>query len=407
MSENNSFLKYLPSSPKINHTEAVNPSPPKKSFISLENIVPTMEKTKPTQSVPKKIESRIPSKIDESYDILSIHQIILDLLEKNYGDIDKLESRLKKLEWIRDNTEDDIEKIDAKKEIFRIKKKIENTRNKKEIEAYKVKTKDLIESYKSIKSSVKSFVYVDENPCEADQEKKNIYNRYLIIARNYIQIDACKQKSKKLVCQECRGSDFDTIDDNFYACRNCKICIQLMDDSHSYKDIDRLNLSSRYTYTKKGHFKEAIDKFQGLQNTNIDQKVYDTIRKEQKKYNISNLTKEHIRLFLSENGYSKHYEDSTLIYSTLTGTKSPDISMYETELLSKFEQAEAVYEKVKDPDRTNSLNVYYKLMKLLQIVGYVCKIEDFDIMKRDKITEHDETWEKICQYLGWPFIPTL
>ena len=70
------------------------------------------------------------------------------------------------------------------------------------------------------------------------------------------------------------------------------------------------------------------------------------------------------------NRLSKHYGDINLIYSVITGTPAPDISEYEAELLEMFDETEEAYEKVKDPGRINSLNVNFKLFKLLQRIGY-------------------------------------
>ena len=409
--EVNSFCKYLPKIEKKNSSKVLKKNPPKKSFINLDTIVPYIPDT--IQKEKRKLsKNRVPTsqRIDDSYDIFTIDKIIRDRLEERYEEIGMMEQKLNTLIWIRDNTTDDIERIDAKKEIFKIKKKISAVKDRTEIKIYKEKTKDLLEQYRSTQISKRSFIFIERDPSEDEKEKEQLSKTFLIIARAYIQIDTHRNKNKKLICPVCQKSEFDTIDDNFYACKYCRRCIQLTDNGYSYKDIDRLNLSSRYTYTKRGHFKEAIDKFQGLQNTNIDKKVYDMIHYERKKHSITieKLSHDHVVLFLSENSYSKHYEDVTLIHCAITGCKAPDISQYENNLLRMFDQQEEVYEKIKNPDRINSLNVNFKLMKLLQLLGYKCKIEDFGILKtREKIAEHDEIWMEICQHLGWRFIPTI
>ena len=415
MNESNSFCKYLPchndkfSNDKFGKNKSdKDKSPEKHSFISSDTIVPHLHVENQIIKKFKRIQSNV---INITQDLFVMHKTIIDHLEQNYYNLYVLKKRLKILEWIKDNTSDSIELIDAKKEIFQLKKKLTRIENRKEIEIYEREIKPLIEEYKSIRINNKSFIYSENHQDDEEEIKKEIIiTKFLTIARNYIDIEPYKQKSKKLVCSGCNKSDFDIVDDNLYTCNHCGICIQLVDETHSYKDIDRINLSSRYTYTKKGHFKEAIDKHQGRQNTTISKKVYDMLYKERKKHNIglAKFTRDHTILFLCENGYSKHYEDATLIHCTITKKQPPDISMYEHDLLNMFDQEEEAYEKVKDPDRINSLNVNYKLFKLLEILGYKCKSRDFDIPKtRDKISDHDDIWRKICNITGWKFIPTI
>ena len=78
--------------------------------------------------------------------------------------------------------------------------------------------------------------------------------------------------------------------------------------------------------------------FQGIQKIEIDDAVYDTISIRMKNSNLTKctITKDHIYLFLSEGGYSKHYEDIILIYCTITNKKPPNISKYEEELATMF-----------------------------------------------------------------------
>jgi len=399
----NSFCKYLP---KIENKCVTPIIKSQKSFINVENVVPQIpeqKKEKTIEIVPK----FIPQKIDDTYDVFMIDKIIKNFLENKIQDLSKINSQLEKLFWIKNNTTDEIEKIDAKKQIFKLNKEIFLIQDRKEIIQYEKNTRDLLEQLKLVKVSQKSFVFVETFKSKEEYDQEEIKKKFLKIAKIYIHIDF-KHRNKKLACKICQHTNFESIDDNFYACQNCNSCVQLLDDSHSYKDIDRLNLSARYTYTKRGHFKEAIEKFQGLQNTNIDKKVYDTILQEQEKHGIKNLTTDHIFLFLQENKFTKHYEDIRLIHSTLTKKDPPNISSYENDLLRLFDQQEEVYGQIKDPDRINSLNVNYKLMKLLQKLGYKCKIEDMPMLKtRDKISDHDDTWRDICKKLNWDFIPTI
>ena len=404
MNNQNSFCKYLPKIEK-SHSVYEEDTLNKQNFISNDQIIPNI---KHSCEISNKVSKKQKHTIDRNCDIMEIHTMILDILEQNYKELGELKKRLDALEWIRNNTIDDLEKIDAKKEIFQLKRKINITKDRKQIEKYKKNTQKMLEKYKSFKTDHQTFIY-NPNTSKGDDNEQNIIKKFLMIASNYIDINPYKQKPKKLLCERCKRNDFDITDENLYTCNDCGLCIKIIDETHSFKDADRINLSSRYTYTKKGHFKEAIDKFQAKQNTTIDKKVYNMLYNEFEKHHLSieKVTKELIYMFLSDNGYSKHYEDITLIYCTLANTKPPDISKYENELLDKHEQQEKIYEQIKEESRINSLNVNYKLLKLLELVGYKCKREDFATLKtREKISDHDEKWKEICALLRWKFIPT-
>jgi len=373
------------------------------SFISKETIIPT--KTSPTRTAVTSLTKKPPI-ITSDTNILTIHNIILEYLTHKYNEIQFHKHKLNRLEWIRDNTDNEIERINAKKEIYRLNRLISSIDNKKEINEYKESVSKLIDKYKRLEHSPSSFINVKR---ESDKISK-ITNKFLIAARNYIQIDT-RIGSHKLVCSNCHLSDFEVIDDNLYKCNRCNYGMNILDDTCSYKDSDRLNMTSRYTYSKKAHFEEAIQKFQGIQKIEIDDAVYDTISIRMKNSNLTKctITKDHIYLFLSEGGYSKHYEDIILIYCTITNKKPPNISKYEEELATMFDKQEIVFDSIKHLlDRISSLNVYYKLMKMLQILGYHCNLDDFNFLKtREKILEHDEAWKMICSRLNWQYNPTI
>jgi hypothetical protein len=55
----------------------------------------------------------------------------------------------------------------------------------------------------------------------------------------------------------------------------------------------------------------------------------------------------------------------------------------------------------------NSINVYYKLLKLLQHIGKPFKKSDFYILKtKTKEDEHDDKMKKAWNLLGWSWIET-
>ena len=189
-----------------------------------------------------------------------------------------------------------------------------------------------------------------------------------------------------------------------------------------YDDIGRVNLNQRYKYERKIHFRDTLQQFQGTQNRQINEKVYkdleDMIIKHSLvdiKYEYNDIkrfhkvTKEHIRIFLSECGYYSHYEDAQLIYTKLTGKPAPNISKYEKELYNDFDELVGAFMKLPEDirkNRKNFLNNKYVLNQLLKRRNIRVPEADLDSLKTpSRRREHDEIYSLCCNILGWNFTP--
>jgi hypothetical protein len=205
----------------------------------------------------------------------------------------------------------------------------------------------------------------------------------------------------------------------------CELCGEVSQQSKtiaSYKDIDRINMTTKYTYDRKTHFRDCISQFQGKQNSYIPKEVYEDIYKEMIQLDLipqdfreyskedifKKITREQILLFMKQLGYSKYYEDIVLIYHEITGKPTPDITYLENELLKDFDTLTELYDrkikKEKKTSRKNFINTQYVLYQLLRRHKYPCKKEDFNILKTiDLKYHHDAICQELFQILGWNF----
>jgi hypothetical protein len=113
-------------------------------------------------------------------------------------------------------------------------------------------------------------------------------------------------------------------------------------------------------------------------------------------------------MFLKELGYSKHYENVTLIHYNLTGKKPDDISHLEEKLLADFDMIVDVYDKhfKNKVERVNFISTQYVLYQLLLKHRHPCKREDFVILKTmDRKIFHDSVCKQIFGILSWSFHP--
>ena len=402
-----SFFKYINAPVKNEVKENViieqKKKQCKKSFIT--NAAPSLPKSilEPRQEIKEIVEE-----IDiESCDILFIDDQIKRKLRKKIELLPLLHEKLKDLIWIINNSPDIVDRIEAKKESVSIRQKIKDIEWGFEYSLYILRSAELIREYKEINNSLRenSFIQTKGNIDEKKIHKKNyLILEYMRIAKNYVNVTNFMQNTQKILCSSCHCDKLsgDVNDNSLLVCKGCGSITEILDDAPTFKDSERVNMAARYTYTCKGHFIEAMNRFEGKQNVDIEDYVIETLKNELKLHNLTEatVTKDHIYMFLSECKLSDFYADINLIFFLVSGSSPPDITDYRNELLDMYDQLQDVYSTVKDDRRLNALNVNWTLYKLLQLLDYKCKKEDFFCLKTPaKQGEHEQTWYEMIEIL--------
>ena len=405
------FCSFLPSNTKKEKIkEEIVESDQKFVITCIKSKSKTASKSKP-KVIPEEKKPRFEA---DSCNILHIDSKIKSILLSKVSSINDLHQDLSIMTWIVKNGAT-IDRFAAKKQASILRRRIQDLEFGMEYGYYIIRTQQLIDEYKKIEENSAEQTFMSFAPRQTDpnnDRKNNIIMEYMRIAREYIEIDNIRQKVRKMACptNDCSCRDFVYEDDeSSYACKECGAVVELVDETPSFKDTDRINMSSRYRYSLPGRFVDTMKKYQGKQNKTISGRTIETIKQEMTRHDISNdeFTKDHLYMFLSDNGLSNHYEDINLIHSKITLIPSPDISKLENLLLEDFMILEDAYMRVKDPDRTNSMNVWYKLYKLLRRRGYKCHRDDFYCLKTaSKEDEHDEKMKEAFDILQWVWIPT-
>ena len=367
----------------------------------------------PTSHVSDSYSSKILVDLEE-YNITHIHHKITSWFSKEQRSLRGLRKELCRALWIASNGVHETDCKTAKKKVVTLRIRIKDLEGAYEYGLYLVRTCGILKEYiRGARELSKISFLGPARPMQTYTKRRQaeiLIHEYLRTAREYVQVKNYVQNLKKLSCRMCRASSFKQTGDTLYCCLECGEVQEILDAAPTFRDSNRINMCSRYTYTRKGHFLDAIKRFQARQNTTIDPEVYAVLCKEITAHGLTKetATMEHVYEFLEANRLSRHYGDINLIFSLLSGRPPPDISQYETELLEMFDQTEEAYEKVKDPSRINSLNVNFKLFKLLQRLGYPCKRDDFYILKTAvKWYEHENKWEEIRLLKGWDYVPTV
>ena len=360
--------------------------------------------------------------MDESLDILNIDNTIRNNFIKQQQNIEIYKERLEDIHQSLKNTElhpKTVLKLEKTRDYLC--KYIDDIVNEIQYNFYILKSVDLIEEYKKILNQPVKISFLGK-PSKNNKEKDRIINGFMAIAQEYIKLDVNKNDNKNIiVCKNCSNKkDFDIIDINIYICTVCYVQQTVLKYNSSYNDIDRINISSKYMYDRKVHFRDCIKQYQGKQNSTIPNKIYKELTNEFNNHHLllgksgdnkierfKNITKNHVLLFLKDLGYSSHYENVHLIHYNLTGIKSNDISHLEGQLLDDFDILTELYDKkFKNIDRKNFINTQYVLYQLLCRHKYPCKKEEFIILKTiDRKFFHDEICKTLFEFLGWNHQP--
>ncbi len=361
-------------------------------------------------------------------DILSIDTEIKDKFQKELEGLPTHRWKLKRItDTLRMNNLSYRVNRDLMREYAELQEIINNAESRKFYNFYIMETAPIIRKYRQIleKPLVQNFM----GKSRADySERRETVRTYLKVARKYVDNDikVTQKRKRKPECQICKNQrDFDIIDGEISICVECGAQQDIFSHCSSYKDIDRVNISTKYTYDRSVHFRDCINQYQGKQNSTINEEVYRDLenqfeahqllvgnRKQPKEFRFVHIERDHIHLFLKETDHTKHYEDVILIHYNMTGKKPDDISHLEDVLLNDFEILTALYDekfiKPKIIDRKNFINTQYVLYQLLRRHKYPCKKEDFNILKTmDRKSFHDDICRELFSALNWNFTPVF
>ena len=302
------------------------------------------------------------------------------------------------------------------KNIAHLLEKIKNINN---INFYLADTTHLLEKYKQILQTPVKLTFIGRSNID-NKEKNDVISKYLYIAQKYSDVNIeIPTKDSNIICNNCvNKKSFDILDESIYICLVCGSQQEIFLHTSNYKDTDRINISAKYTYDRKIHFRDCINQYQGKQNSSIDPQVYikliDQLQKHhllvgdentEKEVRFKNITKEHIHIFLKELEYTKHYENVNLIHYQLTCKKPDDISHLQDSLLNDFDILADLYDKkFKNKagfDRKNFINTQYVLYQLLIRYKHICKKEDFTMLKTiDRKSFHDDVAKSCFEELN-------
>lgn len=353
----------------------------------------------------------------QEIDILALDAKIQQNFIDEYNKLPTYKSQLDELILTLNNCTQTKTVIDVKNSIVQLEELICKIESKYDHNFYISETIQLLERYKHILKTPLKLSFTGRNKID-EKDKQDIIDKYIAVAQKYEQIEYNKMDRKsKMTCSNCGQKEFN-IEENVYICSNCGVEQDILQQTISYKDTDRVNITTKYTYDPRVHFRDCINQYQGKQNCSVEQKVYDDLehilerhhllgqKDSKKEIRFAKITKEHISMFLKELSYSKHYENINLIHYNLTGKKPDDISHLEENLISDFGQLVDKYDEIykNKVNRVNFISTQFVLYQLLLKYKHPCRKEDFVILKTsDRKEFHDNICRSLFNSLGWNY----
>lgn len=219
------------------------------------------------------------------------------------------------------------------------------------------------------------------------------------------------KKSFVKICPTCNIEKILIHSEGIYVCPQCGESESLIIESEltSYKDIGCEKPA--YPYKRINHLIECLNQFQAKESIDIPQDVYLKILNEIKKnkYQQTDLTFQKMKTVLKKLKLHQFYEHIPHIISKITGKSAPIISRdIEEKIKIMFREIQEPFIKYCPSDRKNFLSYSYILHKFFQILKMDEFITYFSLLKsREKLRIQDQIWKKICDDLGYPFIPSV
>lgn len=353
-------------------------------------------------------------------DVISTHNKILELLEQELDKIPLLESRRESLEYIYTHANiDDSIKQTIKEDIEQLDEMCSRLYSRTDINFYTLQVASLIREYKKELNRPIELSFMGKPKKATSEKKERLEKEFIQIARQYLPELTEEYIVDTSRCMSCNSKTMEQTAFSTFICTECGLDQEVTKSMISYKDSERVNITTKYTYTRRIHFRDCINQFQGKQQSTIPQEIYDQIYEmlrahklelpgETKEEKYRKVTKQHIGLFLREIGEASRYEDRNLIYHQITGKKLDDISHLEDALIRDFEILDDLYEKMfiqtKKISRKNFIHTQYVLFQLLQRHGYKCKKTDFNLLKTTELKLfQDRICSELFDKLGWNF----
>lgn len=390
--------------------------------------------------VSKDIPDRIVATYVDDLDILEIHKCIQTIFIGRRMKIPHIKKKIKvyheriKKALSLKLTANDIRSLQEC--IARLEAKVLSFGCSEEWKIYIDAAYDILINYQKISSDkTKGFVSF-ETKIEDEtiiQNRIKLINKYLEIARNYIEINVVNQNNLNKYCPGNCGTDFSKIETDeelgSCICPACGYVQDMLSKMSFYKEPSRVGINNRNDYQDIENFIKVLDRFEGKQNNNIPEKLYFQLdeyyvsiylhpgsyyrdlplEKEEKTIELilkPGTSPKMLKEGLIKTQNSAFFDDNILIGHIYYGWKLPDLSLYRPKIIEDYIKTQSVYYElpVEFREREASLHTQFRLLVQLLAVGFPCDPDHFFIQgSRESLENHQRLWKIMCELTGVPY----
>ena len=237
--------------------------------------------------------------------------------------------------------------------------------------------------------------------------------RHIVNPTTHAAVPLMAKGASNDACRHCGKGDLTVmLQEGYVFCKSCHTVEYILVDHEkpSYKDPPKE--IAYFAYKRINHLNEWLNQVQGKETTEIPDDVFDSIMveiKKQKLTNIAQLTRSKVKDILKKLRINKYYEHVPHIINRLNGMPSPHMPPeLEDRLRHMFCMIQVPFLKFSPSSRKNFLSYSYCLHKMMQLLEKDQYLESFPLLKsREKLHQQDQIWQKICEDIGWDFIPSL
>lgn len=302
-------------------------------------------------------------------------------------------------------------------------REIQSIEKNEDLNSYTRDTASILEEYVKLGSYKKIKVLgreaEDEN-MENQILRRKLVDNFLDIAKEHVKLNIKKISTidpNISICSNCLESVdvVSQIDECSVICPKCGLETQKL--MRSYDEVSSPECKPKVVeYQDFRNFEECIDKFCGLSyNSKLDQIDIFSILDEHFESN-SLLKGENIRENYEEfkhdynralmknalkiNKLNYLYSDIEYIMHLYWNKPLFNISHLKSQLLDDYKNSQPIYEKYKDPIKSSSMNVQYRLWRHLGKLGVHIDESNFNIPK-SSFDYYEKIWGDMCEELGW------
>ena len=218
---------------------------------------------------------------------------------------------------------------------------------------------------------------------------------------NAMETDNCNSCNSELIC---------SVDDAMMYCPKCGNTKQYMDATVSNIAYgDEIEYAS-FSYKRINHLNEFLHHFQAKETSPVPDSVIQSIMYqlyEKRVRDASCITFAQIKKAQKELGLRKYYDQTMQIWCKITGKQPLRLDpVVEEKLRLLFIQIQVPFKNHCPHGRKNFLSYPYCMYKFCQMLSYHNLLPYLSLLKgKEKLLLQEEIFKKICQELGWKFIP--